>query len=222
MAGTLFRLAEDEGRLRAAGWLGEVQPGGTDPGSAGAAQGQGSVRRSAVLDAEPWLKTGMRLSLCGMRRSEGLGLDWTSVDLKTGAVRVTASRTKDGVGSDPTLNAPNVKNGYRTMQAEVVHPGTARTADALARPGSSGSLPGHPGRRWGAGEPDAYSRRSQAPAGPRVSSTTGAFAACATRSRRRFRRQAFRTCRQRRCCHDVQTFRRFHSTTDDDGAAAAT
>ncbi|MFC5177961.1 hypothetical protein [Nocardioides taihuensis] len=30
--------------------------------------------------AEPWLRAGMRLTLCGMRRSEVLGLDWQRVD----------------------------------------------------------------------------------------------------------------------------------------------
>lgn len=48
--------------------------------------------------AEPWLVVGMRLALCGLRRSEVLGLDWSNVDRDAGTVTIAASRVKTGRG----------------------------------------------------------------------------------------------------------------------------
>lgn len=78
-----------------------------------------------------WVQAGMRLSLCGMRRSEVLGLDWTNVDLQAGTIRVEASRTKTGRGSATTLGDTKTANSRRTVAAEVIHPGTKSALKAL-------------------------------------------------------------------------------------------
>ena len=86
--------------------------------------------------AEPWLRAGMRLTLTGMRRSEVLGLDWQRVNLDVGSVKVVASRVKTGRGRATALGEVKAANSLRTIQAEVIRPGTGRGAPgSLARAG---------------------------------------------------------------------------------------
>lgn len=79
---------------------------------------------SDVLAADPWLRTGMRLTLCGLRRSEVLGLDWSNVDLAAGSVRVTQGRVKTGRGRVTVHGDAKSDDSHRTVPVEVIHGGT--------------------------------------------------------------------------------------------------
>lgn len=113
--------------------------------------------------AEPWLRAGMRLTLCGLRRSEVLGLDWQRVDLDAGIVKVRASRVKTGRGTATNVGAVKTDASRRDVRAESIHPGTVTTLRALwlaqGRPSEGLVI------RDAAGEPvkpDTYSARWRA------------------------------------------------------------
>lgn len=112
------------------------------------------------LGTEPWAKAGMRLALCGLRRSEVLGLDWSNVNRKTGEVYIVASRTKDGLGSGSTINGPKTKKSKRTVAAETVHPGTLAALRELwlaqGRPAAGLVISDTNGARV---DPDTFSRK---------------------------------------------------------------
>jgi len=175
------------------------------------------------LAAEPWLRVGMRLTLCGLRRSEVLGLDWSNVDMKTGAVRIVASRTKDGRSNTSTINEPKTENSRRTVQAETIHPGTAAALRTLwlaqGRPEAGLVI------RDAAEDPvqpDAYSRRfvtlceaAGVPALTRIHNTRHSLASAL--------KEAGVPDNQAAALlgHDVATYTRFYLVVDDDGAAVA-
>lgn len=79
-----------------------------------------TFRRDADADA---LAAAFRLTLCGLRRSEVLGLSWDAVDLEAGTVRVEHSRVLVGKGrterDDPKSDASE-----RTVLIETIQPGT--------------------------------------------------------------------------------------------------
>lgn len=77
-----------------------------------------------AMQVEPWVRAGMRLTLCGLRRSEVLGLDWRHVDLDAGSVRIEQSRVKTGRGSKTVLDVAKSDDSHRTVAAEAIHPGT--------------------------------------------------------------------------------------------------
>lgn len=83
------------------------------------------------LAAEPWVPAAMRLALCGLRRSEVLGLDWTYVGLDAGTATVAASRTATGSGRKTDLGGPKTENSARTVAVEQLHPGTAKALRKL-------------------------------------------------------------------------------------------
>lgn len=76
------------------------------------------------FDAERWLRSGMRLTLCGLRRSEVLGLDWSNVDLRDGTVRVLQGRVKTGRGRTTAHDDAKSDDSHRTVPVEAIHPGT--------------------------------------------------------------------------------------------------
>lgn len=175
------------------------------------------------LDAEPWLMVGMRLTLCGLRRSEVLGLDWSNVNRKTGDVRVAASRTKDGRGSSCSLAGTKTDNGRRTVQADVIHPGTAAAIRKLwlqqGRPDSGLVIVDTNGRPV---QPDAYSRRFKSLCDAAVVPYLGSI-----HNTRHTLATALKEAgvpdhhAAALLGHDVATYRRFYLVTDDDGAASA-
>lgn len=73
---------------------------------------------------DPWVRAGLRLTLCGLRRSEVLGMDWRSVDLAEGTVAVVASRVNTGAGSKTQLAGPKSKESRRVVAVEDIAPGT--------------------------------------------------------------------------------------------------
>ncbi|MFT4226313.1 tyrosine-type recombinase/integrase [Micropruina sp.] len=175
------------------------------------------------LDAEPWLRVGARLTLCGLRRSEVLGVDWTNVDHRTGRVRVVASRTKDGVSNTTTITGTKTDNSRRTVTAEVIHPGTAAALRELwlaqGRPSEGLVIRDSLGEPV---QPDAYSRRFK---------TLCAGAGVPHLARIHNVRHSLATALQDAGVpdhqaaallgHDVDTYRRFYLVTDDDAAADA-
>jgi len=82
-----------------------------------------TLSQAEVL-ADPWVRAGMRLTLCGLRRSEVLGLDWSSVDLVGGLVRVSQGRVKTGRGRATAHGDAKSDDSYRTVPVEVIHSGT--------------------------------------------------------------------------------------------------
>lgn len=175
------------------------------------------------LDAEPWLRVGMRLVLCGLRRSEVLGLDWETVDRTTGAVGVAASRTKTGRGNATELNGVKTDNSERIVQADLVHPGTAKALRTLwlaqGRPARGLVITDSAGEPV---QPDAFSRRFRAlcaaagvPPLTRVHNTRHSLATMLQDAGVPDNQAAALLG------HDVATYRKFYLVTDDEGAASA-
>lgn len=77
----------------------------------------------AVSDADPWA-AGWRLTLSALRRSEVLGMSWTSVNLDAGTVRVEASRVALRGGRTATDDTKSDASD-REVPVEFMHPGTA-------------------------------------------------------------------------------------------------
>lgn len=113
-----------------------------------------------VLVAYPWLRVGMRLTLCGLRRSEVLGLDWRQVDLSAGAVRVEHGRVKTGRGRATAHGGAKSDDSHRTVPVEVFHIGTTAAMRELwlaqGRPSSGLVVVDALGTPV---DPDVYSRR---------------------------------------------------------------
>lgn len=85
----------------------------------------------AVAAADPWVRAGMRLTLCGLRRSEVLGLKWAAVDLKRGTVDIRASRVKIGAHGATATEGAKTKHSERTVRVDDMHPGTAQVLREL-------------------------------------------------------------------------------------------
>lgn len=79
-----------------------------------------------VADADPWAAA-WRLTLCGLRRSEVLGLRWESVDTAAGTVTVESSRVALRKGKT-AIDDPKSEASHRTISVDAMHPGTT---DAL-------------------------------------------------------------------------------------------
>ena len=75
-----------------------------------------------VADTDVWA-AGWRLTLCGLRRSEVLGLSWDAVDLDQGTVTVKAGRVALD-GSHTATDDPKSSASRRTVPVESMHPGT--------------------------------------------------------------------------------------------------
>jgi integrase len=181
-----------------------------------AAYGQG-----AAFAAEPWLRAGMRLTLCGLRRSEVLGRDWRRVDLDAGTVKIRASRVNTGRGSETALGPPKSTASRRTVKAEQIHGGTTAALRALwlaqGRPESGLAICNAAGEPV---SPDHYSARWRTlcqEAGVPV-----------LRSVHNVRHSIGVALREKGVPehhaagllgHDVPTFLKFYLVTDDDAAA---
>ncbi len=80
------------------------------------------LRFRAVADADD-LAVGWRLSLCGLRRSEVLGLQWGAVELTSGDITVKAARVAL-VGQRVATDDPKSAASWRSVPTESMHPGT--------------------------------------------------------------------------------------------------
>lgn len=172
---------------------------------------------------EPWLRVAVRLTLCGLRRSEVLGMDWSSVDMSTGVVRVEQGRVKTGRGTATTVGGVKAANSLRTVDAETIHPGTrAALRDlwlAQGKPTDGLVIVDAIGRPV---DPSAYSRRFVA-----LCESAGVAPLARMHNVRHSLATALDAAgvpeHQAAALlgHDVQTYRRFYLVTDNDGAAAA-
>jgi integrase len=81
------------------------------------------IKFRAVADQDEWAAA-WRLTLCGLRRSEVLGMRWESVDLAQGEVSVQAGRVLLGGGRGTAIDDPKSKASHRTVPVETMHPGT--------------------------------------------------------------------------------------------------
>lgn len=76
------------------------------------------LRRFVAAADQTELAAAMRLSVCGMRRSEVRGLDWADVDLETGMVVVVQGRAQD------ELEKVKRPRSRRKINADAMIPGT--------------------------------------------------------------------------------------------------
>jgi integrase len=88
-------------------------------------------REQVDADDTAWVPAAFRLTLCGLRRSEILGLSWDAVDLNAGTVRVEASRVKTGKGYQTERDDPKSDASARTVAVETIHPGTVAALRTL-------------------------------------------------------------------------------------------
>ena len=85
----------------------------------------------ADTDTDEWVRAAFRLTACGLRRSEVLGLAWDAVDLDVGSIRVVASRVKTGSGYATERDDTKSAASTRTVMVETIWPGTVSALRAL-------------------------------------------------------------------------------------------
>ncbi|MCL1900237.1 MAG: tyrosine-type recombinase/integrase [Promicromonosporaceae bacterium] len=176
------------------------------------------------FEAEPWLRAGMRLTLCGLRRSEVLGFDWKYLDLDDGAsTLVRQSRVKTGRGNATALGPVKTDASKRAVQTEKIHPGTAAALRALwlkqGCPAEGLVIRDAKGQPV---HPDLYSERFRAvcdkagvPRPARVHNVRHSIATALSEAGVSDHQAAALLG------HDVDTYRRFYLVVDDEGAAEA-
>jgi integrase len=76
----------------------------------------------AVADQDEWAAV-WRFTLCGLRRSEIVGLQWDAVDIDRGEVKIEAGRVLLD-GSRTTIDEPKSKASQRSVPVEDIQPGT--------------------------------------------------------------------------------------------------
>lgn len=173
-------------------------------------------------DTEPWIPVAMRLSLCGPRRSEVLGLDWKWVDLDRGTFLVRQSRVKTGRGNETVIGPPKSDASRRAVHMDAIHSGTSGMLRALwlrqGRPDSGLVILDNAGEPV---TPDAYSARWR-----RLCNASGVPLLSSIHRIRHSIATALMDAgvpeHQAAALlgHDAETFRRHYVQTDDDAAAA--
>lgn len=88
-------------------------------------------REHVDTESDEWVRVAFRLTACGLRRSEVLGLAWDAVDLDAGALRVEASRVKTGRGNATERDDTKSDASTRTVAVESMHPGTVAALRSL-------------------------------------------------------------------------------------------
>lgn len=172
---------------------------------------------------EPWIRAGMRLTLCGLRRSEVMGLSWEHIDLDAGTVEVVASRVTVGAGPRTVLGPVKVANAHRVVAVEAIHPGISAALRAMwlaqGRPATGLAVRDNLGRSV---DPNTFSRRFRS-----LCRDAGVPVLSSVHNLRHSLATALEVAgvpeHQAAALlgHDVATYRRFYLVTDDDGAAAA-
>lgn len=80
------------------------------------------IKFREVADQDEWAAA-WRLTLCGLRRSEVMGLRWDAVDLDRGEIVVQAGRVLLD-GHRTATEGPKSSASHRTVPVEAMHPGT--------------------------------------------------------------------------------------------------
>ena len=80
------------------------------------------IKFRAVADQDDWAAA-WRLTLCGLRRSEVMGLRWDAVDLDRGEIMVQAGRVLLD-GHRTAIDDPKSSASHRTVPVEEMHTGT--------------------------------------------------------------------------------------------------
>jgi len=88
------------------------------------------LRFREAADADEWA-AGWRLTLCGLRRSEVLGMRWPAVDVAAGTARVEAARVALD-GHRTATDDPKSAASWRTVPVESMHPGTVALFRSLS------------------------------------------------------------------------------------------
>lgn len=89
------------------------------------------LRFQEVADSDDWAGA-WRLTLCGLTRADVLGLRWSDVDLKAGAITVRQGRVAVDGGRATVTDEPKSAQRRRTVPVEVIHPGTVALLRTLA------------------------------------------------------------------------------------------
>jgi len=103
------------------------------------------VKFREVADQDEWAAA-WRLTLCGLRRSEVMGLRWDAVDLDRGEIVVQAGRVLLD-GHRTATEGPKSSASHRTVPVEAMHPGTVALLRTLKARQASHRLvlgPGYP------------------------------------------------------------------------------
>jgi integrase len=87
------------------------------------------VKFRAIADTDDWAAA-WRLTLCGLRRSEVLGMRWDAVDLHRGEAVVQAGRVLLD-GHRTATDDPKSSASHRTVPVEELHPGTVALLRSL-------------------------------------------------------------------------------------------
>jgi integrase len=87
------------------------------------------IRFREVADADAWAAA-WRLTLCGLRRSEVMGLRWDAIDLDRGEVVIKAGRVLLD-GHRTATDDPKSSASHRTVPVEEIQPGTVALLRAL-------------------------------------------------------------------------------------------
>jgi integrase len=82
-----------------------------------------------VADEDDWA-AGWRLTLCGLRRSEVMGMRWEAVDMERGEVVVQAGRVLLD-GTRTATDDPKSSASHRTVPVEDMHRGTVALLRSL-------------------------------------------------------------------------------------------
>lgn len=83
-----------------------------------------------MADVHEWAAA-WRLTLCGLRRSEVMGLKWSAVDLDSGEIRVEAGRVSLDGGQRTATDDPKSEASKRVVAVEQLQPGTVALLRAL-------------------------------------------------------------------------------------------
>lgn len=83
-----------------------------------------------TADLDEWAG-GWRMTLCGLRRSEVLGMTWDAIDLKAGTITVRQGRVSVDGGRGSVTDDPKAAASWRTLPIEAMHPGSVASLRAL-------------------------------------------------------------------------------------------
>lgn len=119
----MFRYAVAEGLIERSPSI-EVKAPRAKPGSKreAAVWTVGELKRFVEVGDKHDLAAAWRLTACGLRRSEVMGLRWQDVDLDTGIISVTQARV--AFGSTVEVDEPKSEASRRVVAVERYWPGT--------------------------------------------------------------------------------------------------